>query len=98
MTMTGAYLLRNPPAGYAPPGWDRSKVRGVARAGADVHASDMIRMPTFWALWVAYCLGTTAGAMVISHPLPFARNSAHSASVAAFPLPAGALGRARRRP
>ena len=97
MTMTGAYLLRNPPTGYVPPGWDPSRVRGVARAGADVHASVMLRMPTFWALWIAYCLGTTAGTMVISQLVPFARNAGHSAAVAAFALTVGAFGSASGR-
>jgi OFA family oxalate/formate antiporter-like MFS transporter len=97
MTMTGAYLLRNPPAGYAPPGWDPSKARGAARAGADVHASAMIRLPTFWTLWIAYGLGTTAGTMVISQLVPFARNAGHSAPVAAFALTVGAFGSASGR-
>jgi len=97
MTMTGAYLLKNPPAGYRPAGWDPSKARGVARAGADVHASVMVRMPTFWALWIAYGLGTTAGTMVISQLVPFARNAGHSAAVAAFALTVGAFGSASGR-
>jgi OFA family oxalate/formate antiporter-like MFS transporter len=97
MTMTGAYLLRNPPPGYVPPGWDPSKLRGVARAGADVHASVMVRMPTFWSLWIAYCLGTTAGTMVISQLIPFARNAGHTSAVAAFALTVGALGSASGR-
>ena len=97
MTMTGAYLLRNPPPGYVPPGWDPSKIRGVARAGADVHASAMVRMPTFWALWIAYCLGTTAGTMVISQLVPFALNAGHASAVAGFALTVGALGSASGR-
>ena len=97
MTMTGAYLLRNPPAGYMPPGWHPSKTRGVARAGADVLASVMVRTRTFWVLWVAYCLGTTAGTMVISQLVPFARNAGHSAAVAAFALTVGAFGSASGR-
>jgi OFA family oxalate/formate antiporter-like MFS transporter len=97
MTMVGAYLLRNPPAGYAPPGWDRSKARGTARAGADVLAADMVRTQTFWALWAAYCFGTTAGTMVISQLIPFARNAGHSAAVAAFALTVGAIGSASGR-
>jgi OFA family oxalate/formate antiporter-like MFS transporter len=97
MTMAGAYLLRNPPAGYVPPGWDPSKARGVARGGADVEASVMLRTPTFWTLWFAYCLGTTAGTMVISQLVPFARNAGHSAAVAAFALTVGALGSASGR-
>jgi MFS transporter, OFA family, oxalate/formate antiporter len=97
MTMTGAYLLQNPPAGYVPPGWDPSKIRGVARAGADVQASVMVRLPTFWLLWAAYCLGTTAGTMVISQLVPFARSAGHSAAVAGFALTVGALGSASGR-
>jgi OFA family oxalate/formate antiporter-like MFS transporter len=97
MTMTGAFLLRNPPPGYAPPGWDPSKARGIARPGADVHASVMLRLPTFWALWIAYCLGTTAGTMVISQLVPFARASGHTAAVAGFALTVGALGSASGR-
>jgi MFS transporter, OFA family, oxalate/formate antiporter len=97
MTMIGAFLLRNPPAGYVPPGWDRSKARPAARGGADVHASAMVRTQTFWALWVAYCLGTTAGTMVISQLVPFARSAGHSAAVAAFALTVGAIGSASGR-
>jgi OFA family oxalate/formate antiporter-like MFS transporter len=97
MTMAGAYLLQNPPAGYTPPGWHPSKARAAARGGADVHASAMIRMPTFWALWIAYCLGTTAGTMVISQLIPFARNAGHSQAVAAFALTVGAIGSASGR-
>jgi OFA family oxalate/formate antiporter-like MFS transporter len=97
MTMVGAYLLRNPPAGYRPAGWDPSKTRSVARGGADVQANEMVRTQTFWALWVAYCLGTTAGTMVISQLVPFARDAGHSAAVAAFALTVGAIGSASGR-
>jgi len=97
MTMVGAWLLRNPPPGYIPPGWDASKARGVARGGVDVQAGDMVRTRTFRALWVAYCLGTTAGTMVISQLVPFARSAGHSAAVAAFALTVGAIGSASGR-
>src|SRR5207247_10308734 len=97
MPRGGAYLLRNPPAGYRPAGWDPSKAGAVARGGADVQATEMVRTRTFWALWVAYCLGTTAGTMVISQLVPFARDAGHSAAVAAFALPVGAVGSATGR-
>lgn len=92
MTMVATYLLRNPPAGYVPAGWDPSKVRVASRPGADVPSSQMVRTPTFWSLWVAYCLGTTAGTMVISQLVPFAVSAGHSAAVAAFALTVGAIG------
>lgn len=60
-------------------------------------ASQMVRTRTFWALWVAYCLGTTAGTMVISQLVPFARAAGHSAAIAAFAITVGALGNASGR-
>jgi OFA family oxalate/formate antiporter-like MFS transporter len=97
MTMTGAYLLQNPPPGYVPQGWDPSKVRNVVPRSADVQAAVMLRTPTFWVLWIAYGLGTTAGTMVISQLVPFARSAGHSAAVAAFALTVGAFGSASGR-
>jgi OFA family oxalate/formate antiporter-like MFS transporter len=97
MTMIATWLVKNPPAGYRPAGWDPSQVRAAAPSGGDVHASHMVRTQTFWALWLAYCLGTTAGTMVISQLVPFARNAGHSAAVAAFALTVGAIGSASGR-
>jgi OFA family oxalate/formate antiporter-like MFS transporter len=94
MTMTAAYLMRNPPAGYRPAGWKPSPAT-TARQGVDVDASHMVRSPTFWALWVAYALGTTAGTMVISQLVPFARAAGHTAAFAIFILTA--LGNASGR-
>jgi OFA family oxalate/formate antiporter-like MFS transporter len=97
MTMCAAALLRNPPEGYRPPNWDPSNTRAGSSAGVDVPASQMVRTRTFKALWVAYCLGTTAGTMVISQLVPFARSAGHSAAVAAFAITVGAIGNASGR-
>jgi OFA family oxalate/formate antiporter-like MFS transporter len=97
MTMIATALVRNPPAGYRPDGWDPSAAKAASRAGADVLAGDMVRTRTFWALWVAYVLGTTAGTMVISQLVPFARAAGHTAAVAAFALTVGAIGSASGR-
>jgi OFA family oxalate/formate antiporter-like MFS transporter len=97
MTIVATLLLQNPPAGYKPAGWDPAKTRAAARGGTDVLASEMLRTPTFWVLWVAYVLGTTAGTMVISQLIPFARAAGHSAAVAAFALTVGAIGSASGR-
>jgi len=97
MTIVATWLLRNPPAGYRPPGWDPSRTAIASRSGGDVQARDMVKTRTFWALWVAYCLGTTAGTMVISQLVPFARAAGHSAAVAAFALTVGAIGSASGR-
>ena len=92
MTAVAVALLKNPPPGYRPAGWDPSTARAASRAGGDMRAAEMIRTPTFWALWIAYALGTTAGTMVISQLVPFARAAGHAATIAAFALTVGAIG------
>ncbi len=92
MTMVATFLLKAPPVGYRPPGWDPSLASEASPRGVDVSTSQMLRSGTFWVLWVAYCLGATSGLMVISQLVPFARSAGHTAAVAAFAITVGALG------
>lgn len=96
MGLIGAALLENPPAGYRPANWSPATATGQ-RAGADVTTAEMIRTPTFYALWIAYCLGTTAGLMLISQLVPFARAAGLSAALATFAITVGAVGNAGGR-
>ncbi|HEV2984255.1 MAG TPA: MFS transporter, partial [Vicinamibacterales bacterium] len=57
----------------------------------------VLRTPMFYLLWVAYALGTTAGTMVISQLVPFARASGLGAQTAAFAITVGAIGSASGR-
>ena len=57
----------------------------------------MLATPTFYALWIAYCLGATAGLMVISQLVPFARSAGLSATAAALAVTVGAFGNAGGR-
>jgi len=97
MTMIATWLLKDPPAGYQPAGWHPAHAPMASRPGPDVPTSQMIRAPTFWALWIAYCLGTTAGTMVIRQLVPFARSAGHAAAIAALAITVGALGNASGR-
>jgi OFA family oxalate/formate antiporter-like MFS transporter len=95
MTMIGTALLKNPPPGYRPPGW--RPAAGTAVAAADTPTREMLGTRTFYALWLAYCLGTTAGLMTISQLVPFARNAGLGATVATFAITVGAFGNAGGR-
>lgn len=95
MTMIAASLLKNPPAGYRPPRGQGA--RGAAGQQVDVPAAEMVRTPTFKLLWIAYCFGTTAGLMVISQLVPFARSAGYGAATAALAITVGALGNAAGR-
>src|SRR5205814_925951 len=76
MGMVGTWLLKNPPAGYRPPGWVPAQAGAAAqRTAREYSTAEMLRTPTFYALWVAYCLGATAGLMTISQLVPFAREA-----------------------
>lgn len=98
MGMIGAWLLRNPPAGYRPPGWVPARSGAVAqRSTRDYSTAEMLRTPTFYALWIAYCLGATAGLMIISQLVPFARAAGLSAVAATFAITIGAVGNAGGR-
>jgi OFA family oxalate/formate antiporter-like MFS transporter len=74
MTMIGAFLLRNPPAGYRPPGWTPAPAAKAAATAYDFSPSETLKTPTFYFMWIAYCLGTIAGFMAISQLVPYARN------------------------
>jgi OFA family oxalate/formate antiporter-like MFS transporter len=96
-TMVGAYLMKDPPDGYVAP---VSRSKAVNRPKAhhiEVPTSKVLRMPTFYLLWFAYALGTTAGTMVISQLVPFARASGFTAQNAAFAITIGAIGSASGR-
>jgi OFA family oxalate/formate antiporter-like MFS transporter len=98
MGMVGTWLLRNPPAGYQPPGWKPAPTGAAAqRSSRDYSTAEMLRTPTFYFLWVAYCLGTTAGLMTISQLVPFARAAGFSAAAATFAITIGAVGNAGGR-
>ena len=97
MGMIGTWLLRNPPAGYRPPGWTPPASASSRAGGLDVSTAQMLRTPTFYALWVAYCLGATAGLMTISQLVPFARAAGLGAAAATFAITVGAIGNAGGR-
>jgi len=98
MTVFGAFLLRNPPAGYRPPGWTPAPAAKAAATTYDFAPGEVLRTPTFYFMWVAYALGTLAGLMVISQLVPFAK-SVHisSEAIATMGLVVGAIANASGR-
>ena len=99
MTVIGAFLLKNPPVGYRPRGW--TPAPATAKTGATTREfapSEVMTMPAFYFMWVAYALGASAGLMVISQLVPFAK-SVHisSAALATMTLVVGAAGNASGR-
>jgi OFA family oxalate/formate antiporter-like MFS transporter len=89
MAAAGAALLRNPPGERDTPSPHRERASQSVR---DMTLAQVLRTRTFWALWLAYWLGTTAGMMTISQLVPFARSTGLSIAAATFAIAVGACG------
>lgn len=89
----GSYLLKNPPAGYCPPGWTppTPTVTGTT-SKADYAPTEMLVTPTFWLLWITYFAGCTAGLQVIMKASPIWQSFAIPA-VSERPVPAEVFNR-----
>ncbi len=97
MTMIGALLLRNPPPGYQPAGWN-PPAGSQSASKHEFRPGELLRTPTFWFMWVAYALGCSAGLMVISQLVPFAKSvGIAAASLSTMTLVIGAFGNASGR-
>ncbi len=98
MTIIGAFLLKNPPAGYKPAGWTPAATSKAAATTYDFTPGEMLRTPTFYFMWVAYAFGCAAGLMVISQLVPFAKSvGIPSITLASLGLVVGAVGNASGR-
>ena len=98
MTMIGAVLLKNPPAGYKPKGWAPTVASKAAATTYEFRPREVLATPTFYLMWVAYALGCSAGLMVISQLVPFARSMGIAAgALTTMTLVVGAVGNASGR-
>ncbi|HEY7677569.1 MAG TPA: OFA family MFS transporter [Candidatus Methylomirabilis sp.] len=97
MTLVGAFLLKNPPAGYKPAGWTPAPAAKAAATTYEFTPGEAIRTPTMWFMWIAYALGTSAGLMVISQLVPFARSKGVPLALATTAIFIGAIGNASGR-
>src|SRR5712691_5772453 len=98
MTLLGAFLLKNPPVGYRPPGWTPAPASKAAATTYEFSPGETLRTPTFYFMWIAYALGTFGGFMVISQLVPFAKSvGVAGAALTAIPLVIGAAGNASGR-
>src|SRR6266550_7788794 len=70
----------------------------IAAGARDFTPGEMLRTPTFYFMWVGYALGCSAGLMVISQLVPFARSvGIAAAALSTMTLVVGACGNASGR-
>lgn len=99
MTVIGAFLLKNPPPGYKPAGWIPAPATAKTSATTqEFTPSEVLKTPAFYFMWIAYALGTSAGLMVISQLVPFAKSiGIPSAALVTMTLVVSAAGNASGR-
>ncbi|HUR33254.1 MAG TPA: OFA family MFS transporter [Vicinamibacterales bacterium] len=97
LTMAGAYFLTDPPADFVAPGSKARSASAPKVSSVNLTTSQMLKVPTFYPLWLAYMLGCIAGTMAVSQAVPFARSVGYSASGAAIAVTVGAAGSALGR-
>jgi OFA family oxalate/formate antiporter-like MFS transporter len=98
MTMLGAFLLKNPRAGYRPAGWTPAPAAKAAATAYEFKPGEVLATPTFYFMWIAYALGTFAGFMAISQLVPFAKSQGiPSTALQTITLFVGASGNASGR-
>jgi OFA family oxalate/formate antiporter-like MFS transporter len=98
MTLVGSFLLKNPPVGYRPAGWAPAPASKAAATTYEFSPGEMWRTAPAWFMWIAYALGCSAGLMVISQLVPFAKSmSIPTAALQTMTLIVGAVGSASGR-
>jgi MFS transporter, OFA family, oxalate/formate antiporter len=70
VTVVGGYFMVNPPAGYAPAGWDPKNGQKQQRAAKDLTLGQALAHWQWWGLWLLLFLNTSAGISVISQESP----------------------------
>ena len=98
MTVVGAFLLKNPPAGYRPAGWTPAPASKSAATSYEYTPREVLTTPAFYFMWIAYALGCSAGLMVISQLVAFAKSvGVNAAELSTMTLVVGACGNASGR-
>jgi len=91
MTAAGSILLKNPPAYYQPLGWNPSRKARIS--SWEFTPRQVLRTWSFYLMWLGFGLGSSAGLLVISQLIPFAKSRGiSSAAVATMGLVVGAAG------
>ncbi len=98
MTVFGAFLLKNPPAGYRPSGWTPAPASKAAATTHEFSPGEVLATPAFYFMWIAYALGASAGLMVISQLVPFGKSvGIPSTALITMSLVVAAIGNASGR-
>lgn len=64
VSLFAAWLIKNPPKGWEPPGW-KSNAKNAVKATRDAAPKDLLSSPIFWTSWLTFALVIAGGLMCI---------------------------------
>ncbi|WP_296665489.1 OFA family MFS transporter [Demequina sp.] len=70
LMLLGAAVVRVPPKGYTPEGWEPSEHVAKVSSGGQVSAKNAIKTFSFWMLWIVLFTNVTAGIGILENAKP----------------------------
>lgn len=75
LVILGAFVMKNPPVGWKPAGWNPPVSDSTGKKiGSNYKPREMCRKKEFYLLWVMFFIGALAGLMVIGNVQNFAKS------------------------
>ena len=74
LVLVGSFVMKNPPAGWKPVGWNPPQVQHSKRFGLNLKPKEVFKTKGFYLLWMMFLIGALAGLMVIGNVQNFAKS------------------------
>ncbi len=74
VTLIGAWVIRNPPAGWVPAGWESRRTEASSdkfAAKTESTLAEALKMPLFYLLWAGFFSVIFGGLMAMVHVVPY---------------------------
>jgi OFA family oxalate/formate antiporter-like MFS transporter len=75
LVLLGSIVMKNPPSGWKPAGWNPPQVQPGKKASVSLKPKGMLRTKSFYLLWMMFLIGALAGLMVIGNVQNFAKST-----------------------
>jgi MFS family permease len=80
--LSGAFIVRVPPEGWKPAGWEPKEHVKPLVTNASVAVDAAWRTPQFWMLWIVLCMNVSAGIGIIGQASPMIQDMFHVSAAA----------------
>ncbi|MEM0467502.1 MAG: OFA family MFS transporter [Candidatus Thermoplasmatota archaeon] len=74
LVILGSLVMKNPPAGWKPQGWNPPQQTAQQKTTLNLKPREMLKNKQFYILWLMFCIGALAGLMVIGNVQNFAKS------------------------